>query len=140
MSKPIKYVLLSLIAVAVVGASVGFFLYNKPHTDLREQEAAFSLTATELFKQYESDEAGSDTRYLNQLIQVRGKVGQKRQTDDGGVVLLLEAEDSMFGVNCAFLPEESASLEAVEAGQTVTLRGLCAGILMDVSLTRCVLI
>lgn len=140
MPKPIRYAVWGLLVLAVAGAATGYWLYNKPHADLSEQTAAHTLSATELFTQYETDEAAANAAYLNQLIELSGKVAEKKSTDNGGRVLLLEAEGAMFGVNCAFQPEASAALSAVEPGQTVTLKGICTGMLMDVSLSRCVLV
>jgi hypothetical protein len=140
MSKNIKYSGIAVLAAVLLGAAGGYIMYNQPHQDLADADVAYQLTATELFTQYEADEPAANARYLDQLIELTGTVAEKKPLEEGGGVLLLEAEGAMFGVNCAFQPSESASLAGIKPGQTVRLRGLCSGMLMDVSLSRCILV
>lgn len=133
-----KIILFAALAVLLAGAGFGLYLYNKPHADLNDQLPAFSLTASELFSEYEADEAGSNEKYLNKLIEVTGKVQSVEGAAATGLVVILATESMMGGgVSCAFEPADApATLPA--KGDEVKVKGLCSGMLMDVSLSRCV--
>jgi hypothetical protein len=138
MSQVTKKIPILLFALALIGGGIGFWMYNKPHQDLADSAADAQLSASELFASFEQDEAAANQQYLDKLIEVTGQVAEITPTDDGGAVVMLRGEADMFGVSCSFLPEESAAFQALEVGQTTTIRGLCSGYLMDVSLSRCI--
>jgi hypothetical protein len=140
MSTKIKILGLVLLAVCVAGGGVGYFMYHKPHADLGKAKPDFQLTAEALFANFESDEAVSNSLYLDKVIEVSGTLRELRSNPETGTVLLLKGETEMFGVNCALDPEQALLAENLNPGQEVRLRGLCTGMLMDVNLSRCVLV
>ncbi len=139
MSSKVKIALLALLILGGIGAAIGFTLFNKPHQDLVATESAFQIEAPALFTAFESDEAGANEKYLNQIVEVSGIVQEKNETDNGGINLILRDDVAMFGINCAFLPDQAAKVAKLEIGMQATVKGICTGYLMDVSLARCVL-
>lgn len=139
MSSKVKIAILALLIVGGIGVTIGFSLFNKPHQDLVSAESAFQIDAPALFTAFESDEAGANEKYLNQIVEVSGIVQEKNETDNGGINLILRDDVAMFGINCAFLPDQAAKVAKLEIGMQATVKGICTGYLMDVSLARCVL-
>jgi hypothetical protein len=130
-----KTILLGLLILLLTGAFIGYRMYNKPHRDLTNAAADFTLSATELFAGYEADEAAANTKYLDQVIRVKGTIMAINTDEAGQTSLTLDAGGLMGGVICQMDP----ALEIIFAeGQEVTLNGLCTGMLMDVVLVRCV--
>ncbi len=127
-------------ALLIIGLALAMFLYNKPHAELQNKTADFSLTATDLFADFDRDEAAANAKYLDKIIQISGIIDEKIPSADGGMTLLIKDAEKMFGVNCAFLPEASAELEQLQTGTQVSLKGICTGMLLDVNLSRCVLV
>ncbi|GAB4414982.1 MAG: hypothetical protein OHK0039_23220 [Bacteroidia bacterium] len=140
MKLTVKNFLLLGIAAILVAAAVGYFMYNKPHADLAAAQPDFQLTTAELYSAFESDEAAANTQYLNKLIETKGIVKDKQTLPDGSIVLLLDADGMMGGISCSFLPDQAEALAPVSSGQPVKVRGLCAGFLMDVNLSRCIVV
>lgn len=128
------------LALIAIGGAIGVFMYNKPHAELASQKADFTMTASELFAAFEANESEANATYLDKLVEVSGTVGEKTASADGGTNIILKEEGAFSGVSCAFLAESSAALEKVEVGSSITIKGLCTGMLMDVSLARCVLV
>jgi hypothetical protein len=54
-----KLVLFGIVAL-VVGLGVAYYLWNKPHRDIASEDAAFALTADELFDAFEADETAAN--------------------------------------------------------------------------------
>ncbi|MDB4286343.1 OB-fold putative lipoprotein [bacterium] len=132
--KPLYKVLIAIILLGIVAAfAVGYLTANKEHVDLNAEKADITLPASQLFDEYEADEAAADAKYLNNIIEVEGVVESVNPTDEGGATVMIKNESDMFGVSCAFLKNPEFI-----PGQNVTVRGNCTGFLMDVNLSRCV--
>ena len=109
-----KKIKLTLIFIAISALAGGLFVYyqfNKPHRDFSEEEAAFSLKATELVKAYQEDEALADSLYVDQLIAIEGEVAELK---DQAVVL-------KPGVYLSL--DSTQSVESILIGQQTTLVG-----------------
>lgn len=129
-----------LIAAISSAAGVGYAMWNKPHEDLTEEPADFTLTSTDLYTAYSSDEAAANESYLGKTVEITGTIAEKKEEEGNRAIVLLEIPGEMFGINCAFEADQSAALQKTEPGQSVTLRGKVDGFTLDVNLSRCVLI
>jgi len=118
----------------LVGAGIGYRLYNKPHRSAAT-ETAMLVSAATLATEYEKNEAVSNRKYLGQLLQVSGSVSDVSVNQQHKTVIILTGSD-MSGVQCSLLEEAPA----IKKGDVVTIKGFCAGFLTDVILDRCVLV
>ncbi len=132
-----KRILLLLVVVAAVGGAVGLYFYNLKMPSMASQKADLEITATALFEAYDTDEASANERYLGKVLAVQGQVRQAQTLPDGTVKVLLETEQD-FGVLCEFDPNTQHARTAFSPGETVTIKGECAGLNFDVLLARCV--
>jgi UDP-N-acetylmuramyl pentapeptide synthase len=66
-----KLVLFGIVAL-VIGLGVAYYLWNKPHRDIAAEDAAFALTADELFDAFEADETAANAKYLDKVVAVTG--------------------------------------------------------------------
>lgn len=131
-----KLILFGFVA-ALIGGSIGIYLWNKPVTSTSKLDAELQITAAELFDAYTADETAADSNYLGKVLEVTGTLKEIRTTDNGKPALVLETNDALFGVLCEF--EDEAVAKALETGTTVTIKGVCSGMLFDVVLNRCVI-
>ena len=129
-----KTILSVLLVLLLVGGFIGYRMYNKPHRDLAGATADFNLPATELFSDYEADEMGANTKYLDKVIRVSGTITEVNTDETGQTNLTLDAGGLLGGVICQLDP---ANKSTFSVGQEVSLNGLCTGMLMDVILVRC---
>ena len=130
--------LLIILPLLVIAAGIGLYMYNKPHADLHASEADFKLKAAELLETFSNNETDANAKYLNKIVEVSGVVVEKEVTETGDVIVFLKEPGEMFGVSCAFVPEQQAEAESLQTGEQTTIKGVCTGMLMDVSLSRCV--
>jgi hypothetical protein len=130
-----KKILLALLAIVAIGGAIGFYLYNKPAERTVSADAEFTVQAPALFSEFENNEGQANSKYLNKVVAVQGKVLSIAKGDSAGVSITLEAGSEMFGVSC-LVPEvgETANLKE---GDNITVKGLCTGMLMDVVLVKC---
>lgn len=132
-----KRLLYLLAIVAVVGGSIGYYLWNKPQKNMQAAKADLTVDAAALFKEFSTDETAANAKYLDKTVAVSGKVKETTKTDDGTVKVNLETGDS-FGVLCELDPLSKHPRTDFTEGETVAFKGLCTGINFDVQLTRCV--
>jgi len=130
-----KIILGTVLLICLIGAAVGYKMYNKPHADLANTKADHQLTATALFADYEMGEADANAKYLDKVIRVEGKILNVTTDEKGQTSLTLDAGGIMGGVICQLDPELKKT--NFSEGQQVALNGLCTGMLMDVVLVRC---
>jgi hypothetical protein len=129
-----KTILSVLLVLLLAGGFIGYRMYNKPHRDLAGATADFNLPATELFSDYEADEAEANAKYLDKVIRVSGTIIEVNTDEEGQASLTLDAGGLLGGVICQLDP---AIENTFSAGQEISLNGLCTGMLMDVILVRC---
>ena len=133
-----KKAMLIIGILAVAGAGIGYKIYNKPHKDIKSAKADISLNAAELFSAYEQDENAANTKFLDKTVQITGTVQEVKKDDDGNMGITLDGGGMMFGVTCKLDPLSEHKRTKFEVGETVTFKGICTGMLMDVVIERCV--
>ena len=130
--KKLMVVVLVLIAIA----AVGYYNWNRKNASISGTDAAFTASSSELFTAFEADEAAANTKYLNKIVEVNGKVRELKKESNGDFVVTLDGSD-MFGVICRMDPGIKIEDTAL-VGKDVVLKGICTGMLMDVVLVQCV--
>ena len=101
-------------------------------------KADVAISAPDLFAEFSADEATANTSYLDKVIQVEGTVKEVSQSADGLTKVTLESGDDMFGVICQLDQLSEHKRTDFQTGESVTFKGKCTGMLMDVVLVRCV--
>ncbi len=135
MNKNVKVIVTVLIILIVTGAVAAWFMWNKPERKV-ENEKGIVVAATQLVKEYQADEKTANTKYLDKAIQVTGSVSEVKKNQDGKETVTLASEDPFTGVFCTL--KETA--ENIQTGSTVTIKGICSGMLSDVRLREAVIV
>ncbi len=134
----IKIALFVVFFLALAGIGFGLYLFNLQHKDLMKVSPDFVLTAADLQKAFENNEADAGAKYVNRIIEVTGSVGSVKRGEDNIISITLETRSDISSVICTFAAESDTS--KLVPGMQVTIRGECSGFLMDVLLNNCVLI
>jgi hypothetical protein len=92
-----------------------------------------SINAEELYQSFLSDEKAANTAYLEKAIEISGKIGSISKNADSSQVLFLQTSDPIFGVNCTM----EGKAENLKSGDSIRLKGICSGFIIDVVLIRC---
>jgi hypothetical protein len=130
-----KLIPVIIIIAAIIGGTVAYRMYNKPHRDIASEDAAFSLTADALFDAFEEDEAAANALYLDKVVEVTGDVAEVTDNSAGQAVIIITAANAMLGGVSATMQE--TGIVNISEGETVTVKCRCTGFLMDVILVNC---
>lgn len=139
MKKNSRLLVISVILLGLVVGFVGSYMFQKKHDNLADLEADYSLTAMELFHEFEASESKANGLYLDKVIEISGTLAEKSKLGENEVVLFIRPDDAIFGVSCAFSGADAQTALALNEGTELSLKGICTGINMDVNLVRCVI-
>jgi len=105
-----------LLILIVAGGIIGYNYIYQDHRDIKKEKAAFTVKATELTAAFQNDETAATEKYLNQTIEVQGRL-----TGIDGSSLVLE--------NVVFfaLSENEEAPDQTKLNTNVTLKGRCIG-------------
>lgn len=130
-----------ILAICILGA---FFYaykeYNRKPADLLSVKPIANIDATNLLTIYASDEQKANALYLGKPIDVTGVISEIQNQQDTLVNVMLGKADDMHRVSCLLDQQNLKQIRKYKQGNTITLRGICTGYLMDVELNRCVVI
>lgn len=127
-----------MISFAIFAAVVtAFLVYNKPHRSVAEEEAEFTLPASELVEAFSEDESAADSVYSGKVVEIRGMLKDK-MVSDGAAILFIGDTTQMIGVNCFLREHQEDAYRALQIGRQVTVKGICNGLLLDVVLDKCI--
>lgn len=123
------------IGAVLIGGGIAYYLYNKPHRNVAAEEAAFTVTADEIFDAFEADEQAANAKYLDKVVAVSGPLAEVTVNDAGQSVLTITAANAMLGgINATMQDKEAPK---VNIGEPVMVKCRCTGYLMDVILINC---
>jgi len=131
-------ILLGFVAVAI-GGGYAWNEYTREKTKASELPVKETVTATELLTAFNTDDATATTRFVGtteQVVQVSGTIRSVDVASNGITNVVLETGDAMAGVVCEFTADDVP--DQWKAGDAITVKGICTGMLMDVVLVRCV--
>lgn len=121
--KKIILILLVCILAAIVG---GYFYLYQEHRDISSEKAIFQLEAAKLLEDFTKEADASNSKYLNQTIEVNGTV---TELTDSSLVL-----DP--GVFCSFTVKTNPKWK----GREITVKGRCIGydeLFSEIKLDQC---
>jgi len=134
----VKIALGVVLFIALAGILAALYMFNLKHTDTSRAKPDFVISATDLQKAFENDEAAASKKYINKIIEVTGKIASVKSGENNIVSVSLITGNEMSAVICTFPSIKTTKL--AEAGNEITLRGECSGFLLDVLLNNCALI
>lgn len=141
--KTMKRKLLFVISgIIVITAGIGFYLYSKPNKDLERARADFRIEASDLFEEFSTDESLATEKYVDKVLEITGSLAGIQTGTRGNTILFLL--DDLFGISCSMDSSYAASvkteLDQLNIGDSITIRGRCNGMLIDIQLSGCVLL
>lgn len=107
---------------------------------MKKLKAEYSLQAVDLYNAFDSDEVSANAQYQNKVIEVTGEVILITNEEGFNPIISLKTEG--FGViKCTTTAEMTEEeLEEIQMNSTITIRGECIGMLLDVLIERSIII
>lgn len=124
-----KIILLTLLVAAILGGAYVFYLWNMPHIDVQAQKADVTVDVTSIVNEYLQDEKKANDKYLSaegdsKIFVVKGVVKSKDTDMNNQITVLLQGSNDKAGVKCVFMAETNKDAEILQAGQTISIKGI----------------
>ena len=132
--KKLLYLIITLLIIAIVAY---FVVLSLPKASIKGNDAAFTVTAVDLYADFEKNEKRANRKYIGQTISVEGTISEIDTDKNGSVVLFLDSDNAINGILCTFEPSQKRDFKLKES---VKIKGLCTGFLQDVVLNKCVVV
>ena len=140
MNRLLKF-FLGFLVVVLIGAAIAYFaIWNVPKVSAKTQSADMTVTAEQLFSDYQQDQGAGDKLYIGKVLEVSGTITEISSDEQGAPVVLFGTDDAFGGVLCTFELGEKDKISALQPGQKARVKGICTGMLMEVVLNRCTLL
>jgi len=138
----IKYAIIFILFVIVLGTGIGLKMFFKPHADINRLDAEFKLEASKLVDEFQKEENAATTKYSEKVLEISGKLVAKNKLPNGTDLLVLE--DEMQGISCqldsVWSSANQSVIQALETGNPVTVKGVCKGYLMEIKVSPAVVV
>lgn len=129
-----RLILLIILVGLGIGGWYAYSEYNRKPAGAGELTTDFLLTADELQKAFENEDAAT-AKYLNKVLEVKGIVAAVVKNENA-FNISLETADPMTAVTVQLLPEQNGAAEKITVGQEIMLKGICNGKLADIELNK----
>jgi hypothetical protein len=136
-----KKILFAVLTLALVGGFIGYRMWTKPQPNVTESHTDLTVKAAQLYSDFEADENKANATYLEKVVQVTGIVDTVSEENGQRTVLLQGGEGATSAVSCTL--DTLSKMQdwrtlTFKKGESVTLKGIVKGKLMDVQISRCV--
>jgi len=104
-------------------------------------EAPISVTAADLYNQYDENEVSADRLYMDKLLQVSGVIDSVTVTFGQIQVIVTDGQDwSFIAIYCNFEDDQSDAVSALKNGDSIVIQGICRGKALTPALDNCTII
>jgi hypothetical protein len=136
----LKKILVPALIVALLAGGFAYYLYNKPATKTEDRSSDLSVTAEQLFQEYEANEETANQKYLNKVIEISGTIMGTLVEANEFTGVQLKAGPLDQGIICEFEKQPGVKHPRYPVGDPIKLKCKCSGKLMDVVLDRCIVL
>ena len=112
---------------------------EKPNENSLTTKAELHVTSEDLVTSFLSNEELANATYVEKTIEVEGIVKEVTFLNNRYTVLLQGSGEYMC-IMCDMKEDQIAQVQTLTKGDSVVLKGICKGFLMDAILLNCVLV
>lgn len=125
-----KKIIIALFLMALIAAGIGAYLWNKPHRTADDEKPFATVTSSQLFTEFATDEAATWAKYKDKVIQISGEVESTSTDASGNTQIVLKTDTEMSTVSVTLMA--GATAQGVQSGTMIEVKGICNGFLNDI--------
>lgn len=126
-----------IIILALLGVAYGWKEYNRTQKSTFDIAAFASTTASGLVKEFEADEISANKKYNDRVVSVKGIIQSIEISDTTQRIILKGEAGAVIG---ELAKSERKKVAELKVGDSLILKGVCTGFLMDVILVRTIIV
>ncbi len=131
----IRFAIALVVLGILIAIAVWRYTFRASETSVSGKIADIEISASELLNKFENNEDSANIAFLDKIILVTGTVDNIKE-DSTGVSVYLKNSESISGVMCSF-DRTAINPAKIKSGETLKIKGICTGYLMDVVMNKC---
>lgn len=135
MNKATRVILLSALGIAIPIVSYLCYQYFRPPESVADMPAGIAEGAVAIGRAYMTDEMEADQKYLGKTVDISGRITDIQIQENGGKTIYFAGDDNTAPV-AVLLAGSTSENDFPAKGDSVLVRGICTGYLMDVTFNR----
>ena len=129
LKKIIKISAILLVIGIITAGGIIYYMFNMPHRNVQASKTDYVLNTGQLIAEYLSDPAAANEKYLEEsgeskILEISGQVATITEDFNDQKVVILKSPDNKAGVSCTFTYETNASLNGIQQGQHIVIKGV----------------
>jgi hypothetical protein len=133
MKKKIFLSILFIVIAFAAGTWYYVFEYSKTHHRDVADEKGIAVNAAQIVKEFQTNEAAANTKYLNKALEVKGVVTEIKKDQSGNTTVSLKSDDAFAIVFCTLKTNQHPDI-----GSNIIIKGICTGFLSDVVINEAI--
>ena len=125
-----RKIIIALFLMVLIAAGIAAYLWNKPHRTADDEKPFATVTSSQLFTEFATDEAATWAKYKDKVIQISGEVESTSTDASGNTQIVLKTDTEMSTVSVTLMA--GATAPGVESGTMIDVKGICNGFLNDI--------
>ncbi len=119
------FIIAGVVLIALL--SYGIWLYNKPHKEVNVSSVTASMSATDLFEAFSSDESSAMEMYSDKVLEISGSFSHTDFSNEAEPQILIQVADNQGYIRCGFAPESLEIVQNLTSDQNIKFIGICQG-------------
>lgn len=112
-----------------------FIFMNLPSANIKNKEAFKSISSTELFQEFESNEDLASKNYIGKVLEVNGII-QKKLSDEQDAPVVLLGSGKVNQILVTLESNQAIKLSQYNKGDQINIKAQCSGLLMEVVMNK----
>jgi hypothetical protein len=129
--KTILLILGVLIAAAAVTGLYIYKEYNRMHKDTADLKPDYSVSASGLIQEFETNEPESNKKYWDKVLETGGTIKDILKDERGFYSVVLGDTSSMSSVRCSMDSAHNKEAASLQKGNAAVMKGICTGFNAD---------
>lgn len=128
-----------LIILLVAGASVYYYVFiysTQHHRNINKEESVF-IVADSLIQAFGNNETSANAKYLNKVLEIKGVLIDTATNQQQALTLTMGDKNNLTFV---YVTLNSLPTTSFKLGDSIKVKGVCAGLLSDIVINDAVLI
>ena len=125
-----------LAALAIILLIAYLVVINLPQANIKGKEAVETISAATLYKAYTNNEKRADKKYTGKVIQLTGEIDEIYSDENDEPVVVLRSKAGNLVSVVTLESSEEEDITSYQEGDEITLKALCSGKLMEVTLNK----
>ncbi len=122
----LKRILLGGLFLLITGGIVIWFILNEKFTDTSKRNAAFTVNAMDLIKEFQKNDSLANKKYAERIITVNGRVSEMEPADTSINIKMIDTLTDAY-IIFAFQQQHLKEAKQLKEGDSVSIKGSCSG-------------